>query len=229
MELSLEENRAQRGSAGYVDMVRIFKLYPETSRAKESFADAVRQAEEGVNLRKADLIRLRAELSGLKAERATLAMTLPEASAPAIPSPSTTTATAPVLAGSTAPALAGSTALALAGSTAAATALAPAPEKPPAPSPASAALADLDSRIEKKTAEISLKEDAHRTLQAAAERNLLDLEARKTEVLLGKIHRAIMETARKEGISVVVDKNNILYGHEAVDLTEKVIQALRGG
>ena len=28
MELSLEENRAQRGSAGYVDMVRVFKLYP---------------------------------------------------------------------------------------------------------------------------------------------------------------------------------------------------------
>ena len=69
IELSLEENRAQRGSIGYVDMQKLFKAYPETIRAKEIFEDVVRQAEEQVNLRKAAVLRLRNELSELKIQR----------------------------------------------------------------------------------------------------------------------------------------------------------------
>ncbi|MBI5625279.1 MAG: OmpH family outer membrane protein [Elusimicrobia bacterium] len=227
MELSLEENRAQRGSAGYVDMARVFKLFPETARAKESFADAVRQAEEGVNIRKAELIRLRAELGSLKAQRENLALAVaaesPAQQAP--PPPSTAAATAQLtLPGSSV------TVAVTALSTSAPPGAAPAdvPSQPVLSANAQA-LADLDARISKKAGELSLKEEESRNLQSAAERGLLDLESRKTEILLGKIHRAIMDVARREGISVVVDKNSILYGHEAVDLTEKVIQALRGG
>ncbi|MFI5350591.1 MAG: hypothetical protein ACHQ2Z_13675, partial [Elusimicrobiota bacterium] len=45
IELSLEENRGERGSVGYVDMQRLFNTSPDAQRAKESFEDLVRQAE----------------------------------------------------------------------------------------------------------------------------------------------------------------------------------------
>ncbi|MBI2363036.1 MAG: hypothetical protein HYV15_06610, partial [Elusimicrobia bacterium] len=69
LEISLEENRGERGSIGYVDLQAVFRRFPETQKAKQSYAEIVRQAEEQVNLRKAELIRLRSELSNLRAER----------------------------------------------------------------------------------------------------------------------------------------------------------------
>jgi len=56
---------------------------------------------------------------------------------------------------------------------------------------------------------------------------LLDLESRRSEILLGKIYVGIQDVAREEGISVVVDKNQILFGQKAVDLTDKVLQKLK--
>ncbi len=41
-----------------------------------------------------------------------------------------------------------------------------------------------------------------------------------------KIYQAIEETAKKEGISIVVDKRNILFGIKNIDLTEKVIERM---
>jgi flagellar biosynthesis protein FlhF len=46
IELSLEENRGERGSVGYVDMQRLFSASPDAQRAKEGFEELVRQAEE---------------------------------------------------------------------------------------------------------------------------------------------------------------------------------------
>ena len=43
LELSLEENRGQRGTVGFVDMERLFREYPETLRAKEQFEREVEE------------------------------------------------------------------------------------------------------------------------------------------------------------------------------------------
>ncbi|MDE2293561.1 MAG: OmpH family outer membrane protein, partial [Elusimicrobia bacterium] len=109
----------------------------------------------------------------------------------------------------------------------------PAPAEAPAVSTQAAAnlnpaLVELDAKIAVKEKELADKEAAYKAEQAASEKNLLDLESRKTEILLGKIHRAVQEVARREGVSVVVDKSSILYGHDAVDLTDKVMKYLRG-
>jgi len=61
-----------------------------------------------------------------------------------------------------------------------------------------------------------------------AERSLLDAEGRKTDQVLARLYRAISEVAKREGVSVVVDKSATLYGHPAVDLTDKVLKQLRG-
>ncbi len=201
LELSLEENKALRGNIGFVDTQRVFRAFPETVKAKENFEEAVRQAEEQVNSRKAGLLRLRSELDALKVQRAAAAQPAP------VPAP---TAQAVNVSSPT---------LAVAVATPAPAALTPAP----------AATVALDEEIARKTAELARQESSAREEQAAAEKNLLDLESRRSEILLGKIYRAVQEVALREGISVVVDKSGIIYGHSAVDLTDKVLKYLRGG
>lgn len=306
VELSLEENRAERGNIGFIDMKKVFTLYPETARARENFEEALRQAEEQVNLRKTELLRLRAELAQMKTDREVLAAAptqtpapaaapaplkiIPKAPEPApaaapppapaeaapvqapaspssdgpaaVPAPSTGAASASQLPGMTQPLtiqLPGSdspTVVQEPGS--------PAAEEPsfqgesgkplevvkpldsPVPTPQDPVTAApvietpsmapvpetplqlMDKRIAEREAEIKRKETEYKQHRAGAEKNLLDLEARRSEILLGKIYRAVQEVARKEGVSVVVDKTAILYGHGAVDITEKVLKALKG-
>jgi Skp family chaperone for outer membrane proteins len=391
IELSLEENKAERGNIGYIDMQRLFRTFPETIRARENFEELLRQAEEQLNLRKAEILRLRSELAELRIEREFLAKTPIEVAQPqAKPAPSAS----PKSSAPEAPK--GSAGLAAAAAAAKETrdrenaelaklleearknpapaapqepvgpapvspAVAPqAPPAPPPPAPAPAessgrrdaepetdltrpsianlpgfsgipassqpvtqaappppppppppqktgpsedalrealeqsrkaaeakkreplvinipgvstapivvqppaapaappadvaaalpqplppaesvvtstapavpalnpALVELDAKIAVKTKELAAKELELKEQQASSEKNLLDLESRKTEILLGKIHRAIQTVAHKEGVSVVVDKSSILYGHDAVDLTEKVVKYLRG-
>jgi hypothetical protein len=88
------------------------------------------------------------------------------------------------------------------------------------------ALAELDAKIALKERALAAKEADYKEFQASQEKNLLDLESRRTDVLLGKINKAVQEVAHNEGISVVVDKSNILFGHGAVDLTDKVLKRL---
>ena len=283
IELSLEENKAERGSIGYIDIQRLFKQFPETIRAKENFEELVRQAEEQVNLRKTEVLRLRNELSQLRIQREFLAKTpieVSKAPKPASPSPAQAPAPIPAPAPATAPKPAAPAAAAgrrdqepetdltrpslanMPGFTSAAstpTALAqpvrqpeptainipgvstaPIVVQPPAvavsttasaPEPqlaSNSALSEFDAKIAAKEKELAAKELDSREQQASSEKNLLDLESRKTEMLLGKIHRAVQDVARHEGISVVVDKSSILFGHDAVDLTDKVMKYLKG-
>ena len=200
VEVSLEENRAERGSIGFVDLKAVFRRYPETEKARQNFEEVVRQAEEAVNTRKAELIGLRAELARLRVERDFLSKT-PAAPAPAV-SPSTAAA-GPVLPGAVDP----STAQGLA--------------------PAEAALAEMDRVLADKERVLEGKESGFKTYQAQAERNILELESRRSEALLGKIYTAVVAVAREEGIGVVIDKAQILFGHKAVDLTEKVLVKLK--
>ena len=384
IELSLEENKAERGNIGFIDMQRLFQTFPETMRAKENFEELVRQAEEQLNLKKADLLRLRNEVSQLKIERDFLAKTpiqvgkkpakTPEPSpesaqlenllkAPPAPAPAPAKPAAPpaplVPAQTPAPAPAPAPAAATPaqaptpaapevvhggapgpnipapaapaastgrrdqepetdltrpsienlpgfGGGAAPAAPSPAdenareaaqqarqaaqaqqqrPQPAPAPAPTPApkqqepliinipsvstapivvnpptspaetaktppkkaaetavaassstakaeeenpALAELDGKLSAKEKELAAKELEFKEQQSATEKDLLDLESRKTEILLGKIHAAVQEVARSEGVSVVVDKSSILYGHDAVDLTDKVMKYLKG-
>lgn len=289
LELSLEENRAERGSVGFVDMNRLFAASPDAQRAKENFEELVRQAEEEVNARRATLVRLRQELDGFKTERETIVRSTPTAPSPApapkpepkkpepkdakgkaaAPEPKkpgepTTLASEPSpapaarkplsLPGFDAPASTGSAvsvtaepplAINLPGVTTgqelAPVEPAPAPEPvaPPEPAPApvpeapkvdaaAARLIELDGLIAARQAEIANLEAQLEREQSAAERNLLDAESRRTDQVLARLYRAVSEVARRDGVSVVVDKSAILYGHPAVDLTDRVLAHLRG-
>ena len=293
IELSLEENRAERGSVGYVDMQRLFSTSPDAQRAKEGFEELVRQAEERVNLRKAELLKLHRQLDSARLERDALAVSSasePSPSAP--PAVATAAAVAPASAPAVSTAAASVTAVAL--STPAAPAAAPLPRKlanialpgmssdtspiaPPASSSAAASaqapilkstaaavsapvavstaasaaglfpappsapivaaapagptptqrLLELDGKIIRLQADIANKESELTREHDEADHGLLDVESRKTDQVLARLYRAITEVAHREGVSVVVDKTTILYGHPAVNLTDKVLKYLR--
>ncbi len=264
LEVSLEENRAERGNIGYVDMQRLFQLYPETQKAKQHFEEVMRQAEEQVNIRKAELIGLRAELIKLRLEREAVARLqpppvepepplppAPETSAPIPPPPgeelrvstppvvSTFPASAADVELSTPPALAEGAPPGFEAPASTETTEPPSytrlpgmpdtrPSQPTPSSPRSSnPLADIDARIAERTRLLQDKENEFKTYQAQVEKNLLDLESRKTEILLGKIYTAVQESAKEAGVSVVVDKSQILFGHNAMDLTERVLKKLK--
>ena len=278
LELSLEENRAERGSVGYVDMNRLFAASPDALRAKENFEELVHQAEEDVNARRASLVRLRQEVDALKAERETLVRSTPTVVAPPpAPAPAPAKKPEPVkkaepvkpapepvkvepvkpapakilslpgfdMPQSTSSAVSVTAAPPLAinlpGVTTGqelvepAPAPAPGPEPvapapvaaPPAVDPSVARLIEIDGLLAARQAEIGPLEAALEREQTAAERTLLDAESRRTDQVLARLYRAVSEVAKRDGVSVVVDKSAILYGHTAVDLTERVLAHLR--
>lgn len=338
LEVSLEENKADRGNIGYVDLQKVFRLFPGTKKAKESFAALVKEAEDNISIRKGELLALRAEISRLVIEREMLLKTPVE---PAVPPPvppapapvavsSPTAAVEPPPAPAPAPlpppaveastsslvesapknlieSLPGFTKAAAPAAVAASTPLAEAPlptipsaipEEPgnrrreqeplilqlpgsatsfleappaaeaprppeppplPAPAPSSAAapgrivvekpfelvptspaplpglsssvsdrLAEVEAQLAAKKSELERKEAELREHQAQVEKNLIDIESRRSEILLGRIYAAVQEVAREAGVSVVVDKSQILFGQNTVDLTAKVIKKLEG-
>ena len=275
LEVSIEENRAERGSIGYVDLHKVFQLFPQTHKAKQSFAEIVRQAEEQVNLRRGELIGLRSELARLTLELELLQKTpipvpppppppvevAPSTGAPSgdgaplrasssqesagvvstpsgekpltIHLPGLTTAPIlvelpPVSSTETAPSGEG-------GSPAAAPAAVPVPQGPPAQELAAAAaqarqeqVKALETRIADKKRDLAVKEEEFQKHQTQVEKNLVELESKRTEMLLGKIYVVVQEVARESGVSVVVDKSQILYGQRTVDLTDRVVKRLEG-
>ncbi|MDE2490187.1 MAG: OmpH family outer membrane protein, partial [Elusimicrobia bacterium] len=124
-------------------------------------------------------------------------------------------------------------------SVAASTAAVPAPvsvSSAPTPSPATAAapaqtlaqrLLDLDGRIIAMQADIQTKEAALTQEREDADKGLVDVESRKTDKVLADLYRAISAVAQAQGVSIVVDKTVILYGHPAVDLTDRVLEYLK--
>ncbi len=271
LEVSLEENKAQRGNIGYVDMQKLFRLYPETQKAKQNFEEVLRQAEDQVNLRKAELIGLRADVIKLRMERdvaTRLAATIPAPPPPVVPPPApkapetqavVATSTAIVTASTDTATVSASTDTAVAVDTATAvltqllsstpTATVETPKEDPgapliinlpglSPEPyivqppkaaleAAASLPEIESKLADRSRVLQDKEAEFKVYQGQVEKNLLELEEKKTEILLGKIYRAVQEVARDEGVSVVVDRSQILFGHQAMDLTEKVIKKLK--
>ncbi|OGS50760.1 MAG: hypothetical protein A3J79_02270 [Elusimicrobia bacterium RIFOXYB2_FULL_62_6] len=90
----------------------------------------------------------------------------------------------------------------------------------------STAVPEIDAVLSAKEAELKQKEDALRLYQRQVEKELLEYESHRSEILLGRIYIALKELAIKEEVSVIVDKRNILFGHAAVDLTGKLLEKL---
>ncbi|OGR52797.1 MAG: hypothetical protein A2049_06750 [Elusimicrobia bacterium GWA2_62_23] len=237
LELLLEENRGESGTIGYVDIDRVFKEYSGTTGAREEFISEIKKKEDSVNARKAAIFTLKAELAKLRQERE-FALTLPSlletqrsvAEAAAVkttpPPPQVSTETAGAGVSTAAPAalpqgLPGMNGIDM-----------PGVSKVPVNHfkfSVSTAVPEIDAALGKKEEELRQKEEELRVFQRMAERELLEYESRKSEILLGRIYVALKELAVKEEVSVIVDKRNILFGQNAVDLTGKLLKRLEEG
>jgi Skp family chaperone for outer membrane proteins len=283
LELSLEENKGESGTVGFVDIDRVFKGYSGTLLAREEFLSEIKKKEESVNQRKRVVYALKADIAKLRQERA-FALTLPSllateaqlnraeprqqppgdapgassAAAVAIFAAAGGSAETPVVSSATAGVItsteAAPTAIAPAGviiSTTAADPLSPREEipavaQPPAGLPSggvnmpgvtsvpvsffkfsvSTAIPEIDNAIAAKETELKQKEDALKLYQRQVEKELLEYESHRSEMLLGRVYYALKELAVRSGVSVIVDKRSILFGHSAVDLTDKLLSAL---
>lgn len=303
LELSLEENRGESGTVGYVDIDRVFKEYSGTLSAREEFLGEIKKKEESINLRKRDIYALKADIARLKQERE-FALTLPSllatqeqlsleklqaaAAADAVSAAARDAASAAAKTGAATPAAQASTSApvqveastsaavqgpaavstttlvqtpapgfatvpaaapaAVAASTPAATATAALPPLPALPAglpglgidmpgvakvpvsyfkfSVSTAIPEIDAAITVKETDLRKKDEALKIYQRQVEKELLEYESHRSEILLGRIYITLKELAAKEEVSVIVDKRNILFGHSAVDLTGKLLEKL---
>ena len=324
LELSLEENKGESGTIGYVDIDRVFKEFSGTSNARDEFLAEIKAKEDSLNLKKQAIFSLKADIAKLRQERE-FALTLPglmrqadeisaataanavnaaENSSPHISvadsanglrQASVSTQTVPVqlstgmvqsnlpvtnsasgprqasvsaadsasgprqasVSSDTAktrlpattiktasPLISTQTAAAQLSDTAVSSRSAPAALPAGLPGMAgldtaasrvpadyfkfsvSTSAAEIDSAIAAKEADLAKKQEDLHLFQRQTEKELLDYETHKSEMILGRIYIALQELAIKEGVSVVVDKRTILFGHSAVDLTGKLIEKL---
>jgi len=222
LELTLEENRGESGSIGYVDIERIFAEHPETLKAKEEFKTEIKIREDLINRRKQEIFNIKAELNKLRQEREfrkafPVQITPPAASAPVEAPPQE------IPAGVVVSSAADSDSDAVSVSTAAA----PAPVAAEAKLSSAAASVDIDARIAEKEKELQEKEKALKSFQKTAEKELLQMEGRRSEIILGRIYFILKDIAVSQGLSVVVDSKTILYGQTAVDLTDDLLVRLK--
>ncbi|OGR45480.1 MAG: hypothetical protein A2X35_08180 [Elusimicrobia bacterium GWA2_61_42] len=232
LELLLEENRGESGTIGYVDIDRVFKEYSGTTGAREEFIAEIKKKEDAVNARKTAIFTLKAEMAKLRQERE-FALTLPSlletqrsvaeaaaqaAAVPASTEPARVSTAAPAALAQAAQGLPGMEGIDM-----------PGVAKVPVNRfkfSVSTSVPEIDFALTKKEEDLRTKEDELRIFQRMAERELLEYESHKGEILLGRIYVALKELAVKEEVSVIVDKRNILFGQNAVDLTGKLLKKL---
>lgn len=87
----------------------------------------------------------------------------------------------------------------------------------------------IQENIDKLETELKNADKDLKEFRAQAEKDLLKYEESKTKHILGKIYTALKELSEQEEISVVVDKRDILYGKNTVDLTQRLIELLENG
>lgn len=266
LELSLEENRGESGTIGYVDMDRVFREYSGTSGAREEFLSEVKKRETGLDASKKRIFALKAEISRLRQEREFAAalpiffseepqpsastapasgtgVPVPEepvqaSSAPAGAEISTAAAQLPGMSPGT-PEAAGQAAEGTAPPAQTPVVQPTAPKQPLIQMPGVGAMSldkfrmsvstsvpEIEAAISAREKELESLEGALRADQRRAEKDLLDQESKKTELILGRIYFLLRELAVSEGVSVVIDKRSILFGHAAVDLTGKLLDKL---
>jgi len=266
LELSLEENKGESGTVGYVDIDRVFKEYSGTLNAREEFLGEIKKKEESVNQRRHEIYVLKADMAKLRQERefaltlssllatqeklnssasatistqAAVSVSTP-GSTPSAQTPASVTASTEVAASAQAVPVSSAAAV-VAVSTAAVPRpfalanlpgmeyAAPVEKNIPADNfkfSVSTAVPEIDAAISAKENDLKQKESALKLYQRQVEKELLEYESHRSEILLGRIYITLKELAVREEVSVIIDKRNILFGHSAVDLTDKLLKKL---
>jgi Skp family chaperone for outer membrane proteins len=202
LEIPLTGGEGGRGmKIGYVDMDRIFEVFPQTVAAKE---DYTKQLEKKRQL----LADKEAELADIKTRISVLEATLKDGGlAPA----ATPTPDPDALPNPDAPAKDPN-----------------APPAAPAGDPNAQGAAPAPGNLESMRQDLVTKQAEYDDARKQAADDLSAFEGRQSQIILGKIYTALRDLAQEEQVELVVDKASILFGSAEVDLTEKLQQRVRG-
>lgn len=80
-----------------------------------------------------------------------------------------------------------------------------------------------------KAQEIDRKAQELQKFTEDSEDELSKKEAKLTQDILAKIHAAVQRVGKEKGFSLVLDKNNVIFGIESWNITEEVLKVLEGG
>jgi len=245
IEVPLLKNRAEIGTVGYVDMNLIFSKLPETQKAMQAFRQDLQKQQEIISDKEKGLYRLKSKLIKLKEERMLIEsyrgsgsfpdskqeqVALPdydllsspdqEDITPAKASQSLNETSSPQVMIASPSALAPQVMV---------TKDAQVTTTVIGEKPKDEIISDknrLEAKIATLTSEIQAKQIEMAELKKRTKTELNELAEIKKQKIFVKIYKTIQEVSKKEGISVVVRKKDILFGQEVVDLTQKVLDKL---
>jgi Skp family chaperone for outer membrane proteins len=207
------EVKSAPGGIAYLDIEMIFNEHPMTARLKSEFETEVEKKkkelsdiEASMKLTQDIIVSTTTEISKLKTEVEQIRKAIEEAQKP----PQTV-----LLPGTTYTVIVPPPASAVKADPV----LAEAKEKE---------IKDKEAFIEVLKKEYAIKQDE---LSAATKSNrdeLVKLEASNTQAVLNDVYSILAKISVEENITIVVDKNNVLYGQASQDITEKVRDRMRG-
>ena len=90
------------------------------------------------------------------------------------------------------------------------------------------ALDALQKRVDEHQRRLDRAVVEFRTFRGNAIADMRVLQTQKTEGVMSKIYAVLQDLARDENVMVVLDKAYVLYGENAVDLSDKLIDKLQG-
>lgn len=254
IEISLEENKAESGTVGYVDIEKVFSKYSLTAGEREKFREKVREKQDYIDRGKNKIEELEKEIRKLEKEKR-LAGEIIKKSLESEPfeAPSSTAAAA---VSSPAKAAAGETtyeedviaSTGAAGKDFSEDAPSPGEKETRTSTAAAAGLLDLpgvsgvpigtfefsvstspseiQAAIDGKKKKIEKIKRGLKEFRKNAEEELLKDERYKSQKIILGIYSALKDLAMEQGASVVIDKESILYGNKAVDLTDTLLEKL---
>ena len=215
----------------YVNMHKVFEAFPETEKARIELNQLIARKKEDITAKKEEIAKLKADVEFLRKQMSAVSHPAPASSKPpklesAGLNPGTTgpESATPLTLPENSPlkflfSPPTSTGTVEPGKVAFSTFSRNAPQiLPGIPSPGPSLM--------EKEAELSKKESDLEVYIGTAEEEVRQMEEGKTMTLMARIYKTLEEMAAKEGYSVVVDKENVLYGDKTIDITDNLIWRL---
>lgn len=235
IEIPLEAG-GKTTNIAYVNMHKIFEAFPETEQARADLTRVIEEKKADITAKKEEIAKLKGEVDFLRRQMsAVIPSTTPKNVQPEEPAEKKlqeqTTMQAPSPSS-------GLTSLTLPEGSPLGFIFSPPPKSTETPTETTAlpgfkistsapsilpGIPSPEPQLKEKEALLSQKEADLEAYVGAAEEEVKQMEEGKTMTLLARIYKALEDIAGKQGYSVIIDKENILYGENAIDITQDVI------
>jgi len=198
---------------GCVDMNRLLDQYPDAKRMKDELSTNLNIRKDNIKLFESQISSAETEIENMEGQlqkyNEKQKNTQLQAAAPATTTVRQSTGTIAVSTGIASTIVPGAPVVSAAAS-------------PQVSSPTITA-ADITA----KKAALQKQENEFDKYKAETKKEEKDLNNKVRKNILGKIYDAIRAVANEEGITVLVDSNNLIYGEDAEDITDKVLKKLK--